>query len=364
MSAYSGEHRAFILESFFKLNDSYIGAIRAYRSRFKIPSHVKVPTRCTVRKWVSEFRARGSTDPKKKPGAKKSARTPQAIEKVKRAFQQSPTRSIVKHAAALKMTPTTVRRILHQDLKKHPYKISLAQELKPEDYADRKSCALKLLSKVEAGEIPLHRILMTDEAHFHLSGVVNKQNMRFWATENPHIVHEKPLHSPKVTVWLGIASYGIVGPYFFQESNETVTVNKVRYIKMLREFLIPELKKRRKLSQTWFQQDGATAHTANETLTVLRAAFANRIISRRTELQWPARSPDLTAPDFFVWGYLKSVVYGDKPRTLNDLKKNICSEIRKITPALCKRVLENFVERLRQCVASNGQHLPHVLFQK
>jgi hypothetical protein len=29
-------------------------------------------------------------------------------------------------------------------------------------------------------------LLMTDEAHFQLSGSVNKQNFGYWAAENPH----------------------------------------------------------------------------------------------------------------------------------------------------------------------------------
>jgi len=32
------------------------------------------------------------------------------------------------------------------------------------------------------------KIIMSDEAHFHLSGYVNKQNLRFWDTENPHVM--------------------------------------------------------------------------------------------------------------------------------------------------------------------------------
>ena len=28
---------------------------------------------------------------------------------------------------------------------------------------------------------------MTDEAHFHMNGFVNKQNFRYWAVENPII---------------------------------------------------------------------------------------------------------------------------------------------------------------------------------
>ena len=41
---------------------------------------------------------------------------------------------------------------------------------------------------------------MSDEAHFSLSGYVNKQNMRFWAKENPMEIKDVPLHSERVTV--------------------------------------------------------------------------------------------------------------------------------------------------------------------
>jgi hypothetical protein len=60
-------------------------------------------------------------------------------------------------------------------------------------------------------------IMISDEAHFHLDGSVNKQNCRYWVAENPRQLHQRPLHSPKVTVWCGIAKFGIVGPYFFEE---------------------------------------------------------------------------------------------------------------------------------------------------
>ncbi|KAJ4434068.1 hypothetical protein ANN_16387 [Periplaneta americana] len=50
----------------------------------------------------------------------------------------------------------------------------------------------------------------------------------------------------------------------------------------------------------------------------------DRIISRNL---WPPRSPDLTTPDFFLWGYLKDRVYATRPQTLDDLKHNITQEI-------------------------------------
>jgi hypothetical protein len=43
-------------------------------------------------------------------------------------------------------------------------------------------------------------ILMTDEANFHLSGCVNKQNFHYWAEENPQQIHQRPLHSGRVTL--------------------------------------------------------------------------------------------------------------------------------------------------------------------
>ena len=83
---------------------------------------------------------------------------------------------------------------------------------------------------------------MNDEAHFHLSGVVNKQNFRYLSATNPIELHERPLHSSKVTVWCTISSFGIIGPYFFENERErTVNVTGPHYVHMLEKFLDPEL---------------------------------------------------------------------------------------------------------------------------
>ena len=95
-------------------------------------------------------------------------------------------------------------------------------------------------------------------------------------------------------------------PYFFENDNATVTVTGERYRSMITEFLIPELE-RQNVHHTWFQQDGATAHTARETMTLLKDCFPNRLISRFGDIPWPPRSPDLTPCDFFLWGYWTQV---------------------------------------------------------
>jgi hypothetical protein len=46
---------------------------------------------------------------------------------------------------------------------------------------------------------------------------------------------------------------------------------------------------------------------------------------------WLANSPDLKPPDFFVWGYVKSLVYRQRPQNEDDLQQNITSAFAQIT---------------------------------
>jgi hypothetical protein len=103
-------------------------------------------------------------------------------------------------------------------------------------------------------------IIMSDEAHFHLSGEVNKQNLRYWASENPLNIREKPLHSERVTVRCTTGIFSIIGPYLFEDENgATVTVNAERKkvlcecnIHMLNTFLRPQIKRRLHNVQCFF----------------------------------------------------------------------------------------------------------------
>ena len=81
-------------------------------------------------------------------------------------------------------------------------------------------------------------------------------------------------------------------------------------------------------------------------------------------VNWPSCSPDLTSPDFFLWGYLKERVFINTPRTLEELKNNIKQEIRNIQPPILEAVMENLMERARLCEEKNGHHLKDVIFHK
>jgi hypothetical protein len=72
---------------------------------------------------------------------------------------------------------------------------------------------------------------------------------------------------------------------------------------------------------------------------VLNEMFPARVISRRGNIESPARSPDLNACDFFLWRYFKSKVYEKKPRTTEDLKQKIREEVATISPTMLQRVM-------------------------
>ncbi|GFX87179.1 transposable element Tc3 transposase [Trichonephila clavipes] len=207
------------------------------------------------------------------------------------------------------------------------------------------------------------RILFSDEAHFWFNGYVNKQNCRIWSEANPQAYVETPLHPEKLIVWCALWAGGIIGAYFFKnDESHNVTVNGDRYRAMVTNFFIPELNNH-DAQELWFQQDGATCHTARATIDLLKDTFGDRLISRFGPVNWSPRSCDLTPLDYFLWGYVKSLVYADKPQTLDNLEDNIRRVIADIRPQMLEKVIENWTSRLDYIRASHGSHMPEIIFK-
>jgi hypothetical protein len=361
MEQWTLEHRMFVYDCYVRSGESVTAVQREFRRRFNFRRQDSVPTRNTILRWITNLRTRGSIMKNKPPGPLRTVRTPDNVERIRQAVLRSPGRSARRQSAALHISSRSLRRILHSELRFHPYKLAVVQKLDVRDYPQRLHFAQEMLALFVQNEDLM--LVMSDEAHFHLNGAVNRHNCRYWAAENPRQLHENPLHSPKVTVWCAVAKFGVIGPYFFEENRVTVTVTSERYIQMVNNLFIPELQRRGIDRQLlWFQQDGATAHTARPSMTVLRRLFPYRLISRFGDVPWPPRSPDLSICDFFLWGYLKSRVYEVKPRTIEELKEAIRHEITVINRDLLERVFVNFRTRLQQCIDENGHHMPDVIF--
>ncbi|GFV93585.1 transposable element Tc3 transposase [Trichonephila clavipes] len=131
---------------------------------------------------------------------------------------------------------------------------------------------------------------------------------------------------------------------------------------MITNFIIPELNNH-DVQELWFQQDGATCHTARATIDLLKHTFGDRLISRFGPVNWLPRSCDLTPLDYFLWGYVKSSVYADKPQTLDHLEDNIRRVIADICPQMLEKVIENWTSRLDYIRASRGSPMPEIIFK-
>ncbi|GFY12330.1 transposable element Tcb2 transposase [Trichonephila clavipes] len=115
--------------------------------------------------------------------------------------------------------------------------------------------------------------------------------------------------------------------------------------------------------ELWFQQDGATCHTAHSIIDLLKDTFGDRLISRFGPVNWPPRSCDLTPLDYFLWSYVKSLVSADKPQTLDYLEDNIRRVIADIRPQMLENVIENWTSRLDYIRASRGSPMPEIIFK-
>jgi hypothetical protein len=142
-----------------------------------------------------------------------------------------------------------------------------------------------------------------------------------------------------------------MGPIFFSD-----TINTESYRTDILEPFLGHLTER-ETEEAWFQQDGATAHTASSSLQVLEDISGNRMISRGI---WPARS-DLTPPDYYLWGALKGKVFENNPHTVDELKAAITTHIQQVPPATLLKVIDNMKKRVQTCLQARGGHLQHLL---
>ena len=191
----------------------------------------------------------------------------------------------------------------------------------------------------------------SDEATFHVSGKVNKHNIRIWGSQNPCEVLERERDSPKINVWCGLMHNQIIGPFIFAES--TITANI--YLDMLKHYVVPQLEEFQ--PRVVFQQDGAPLHWGLIVRDFLNETFPNRWIGRNGPTPWPPRSPDIIPLDFFLWGYVKDRVYRKPVRDVETLQSRIIEILATVNEEMLENTWREIEYRLDILRATNGAHV-------
>lgn len=270
-------------------------------------------------------------------------------------------------ATAVGIPQATAWRIMRKRIGCFPYRLRSMHELKAGDPDKRMNFAAEFLANAEIRPGWLNSILWSDEAIFTLDGQVNRWNCCIWSPDNPHAFVQSPLHSNQINVWIGFTAEFMVGPYFFGEYDEfgvmqPINVNSAAYLRMLEDFVVRDLRRRNALDRVTFQQDSAPAHRANIVSDFLRQHFGeNRVISGGFAFPWPPRSPDLAPCDYFLWGYLKDMVYKVRHGTLEALCDDITRCSASITDVQLQNAVYHSIRRAQMVLDHDGGHIEQFL---
>lgn len=341
---YSTAERVCLVEHYFR-SGSYAAAKEALRNLNPLAN---VPADSTLKRLVDRFRETGSVLDEKRCG--RPSLTEEDITAVHGAALNSPKKSVRKISQQTDISKTSVHKIMRRIICLFPYKIRVQHSLNESDHEQRLLYCDWLINVCEENPDFCKTYFMSDEAWFHLSGYVNSQNNRYWAASNPHRFTESSLHPLKIGVWAVISGERIFHRFFEGRVNSQI------YCNFLDEFAATLTDREKQVS--WFQQDNATAHTARATLDHIKNLFGERTVSKGL---YPPRSPDLSTPDFFLWGCLKDTVYGNNPRTLDDLKTNISEAILSIDKDTLLKVSRNALSRCFLCKTALGGHFQHLM---
>nr|WP_253308809.1 DUF4817 domain-containing protein [Rickettsia endosymbiont of Ceutorhynchus assimilis] len=271
-----------------------------------------------------------------------------------RLLEEGPTTSTRKISRQLGVSQWKVWSVIHQN-GLHPFHHTPVQGLDEGDPARRvQFCRFILHADIEDASF-LTRILWTDESKFSREGITNFHNLHYWAEDNPHQKKQVSFQRKfSVNVWMGVIANNLIGPHFLPDN-----LNGENYEEFLRNNLY-ELLENVPLAnrqEMIFQHDGCPAHYRLTIRELLEQRFPNRWIGRGGPIPWPARSPDLTPLDFYVWGHLKEIVYATEVNTREELIERIQNGVAILRQNFSNRVTRTEVRRrARDCIRNGGSH--------
>ena len=352
------EQRTFLVTRYLETKNTE-QVVTEFARRF--PQRVP-PNKATIHKVVRKFQQIGTVQDQYKgnSGRRRTARTPANINAVQNALQNNERMSCRRNQ--LGISSATVNRIIRLDLAYHPYRVHNRHELKNADFPRRLQFARWFENSCHNPRF-LHNVVVGDEVAFGMNGHVSTQNVRCYAPKrNPPATANFEVSSDrqKLHLWGGICGNAtLLGPYFFVNN-----VNGRTYLEMLNNQAFPQINRNYNINllhqnNLWWVQDGATAHRTRPVRRRLQEVFDQRVIAMGHTVEWPARSPDLTPCDFFLWGYLKQRVYNSPIADLNDLRQRIVNEMNALRGD--RRKLQNAMQgmrgRARKCIQNNGRHV-------
>lgn len=305
MATFTNEEYADIIFCYGLCNGDAAAAKREYERRY--PNR-RAPNDRVFSGTFRRLRETGSFRIRRSDAGRPRIYDPQDEDEILEQFQRDPTVSTTVVARRLGFTQWKVWFTVHT-AGLYPYHYTPVHALEEGDPARRIDfCRFILDNDVENPEY-LSKILWTDESKFDRDGITNYHNSHFWTQKgsNPRKKNVKAhQYRFSLNVWMGIIHDNLIGPYFFPKN-----LNGVTYENFLRNDMallledVPLALRREMI----YQHDGCPGHFRRGVREWLDQNYPHRWIGRGGPIPRPARCPDLTPCDFYLWGHMKELVY-------------------------------------------------------
>ena len=331
-------------------------------------------SKTSVQDWVKAYEESGqlvnhSPGPKKGSYTKITLALIDLVKKFMKGKERRGTRPCVldlKTKHNIKVSRRTVRRILKNHLKLHPYKKKKRPLLKDHHKEHRLDVAEGFLEYFEeSGENPWEDMVFSDECRFNSEPKPNSKNDVIWddaPDDEKHYQERSKYAGQSIEVWGCITRYG--KPNLIEIKRPMITVNGERQKRRFKsqdyidKILVPVMPKLRTIfeeqgidEEDWiFQQDGDAKHTSN----LVQNWLENNVQSYTNKNEWPANSPDLSIIEncwSVIWVELAKHKIQTRGR-LVQLVKKYWKE--KITPDYIEKLYNSLPNRMAEVVRLKG----------
>ena len=183
----------------------------------------------------------------------------------------------------------------------------------------------------------------------------NRRNDRVLGKKSSDVPYDlKSVHRTmkpaSVMVWAAISKTWR-SPLIFVE--EKAKINAKAYIEQILQPMLSSAQLHFGDERLWtFQQDGATAHTAN----ISQSWCRNNLPRFWSKEKWPPCSPDLNPMDFSIWSVLETSACSKVHHSVKDLKVSLKRAWADIPQDTMRVAVEDVRRRLKKVLASNGGH--------
>lgn len=308
--------------------------------------------RATVYRCLNRIKLTGSTNDLPRSGRPKTATNPQIVKRIREKIRRNPKRSIRQMAKDENISATSMRRIVHKNLQKYPYKIQKAHGLTQKMMDTRKSRCKELLKRFPT-PARASSILFTDECLFTVEQFVNHQNDRVLAgslqeASQKGRIASRTAHPQAIMAFGAVTGDGKMPLVFIDQG---VKVKSQNYLDdVLKKEVLPWANSHFKGQQWTYQQDSAPAHKARIVQAWCQTNFPGFISSS----EWPPNSPDLNPLDYSIWSIMKTKACSTRHPNLASLQQALEKAWDEIDPEHVRAAVEAFPKRLKACITENG----------